>query len=71
MGRAGGGEVYCLRGEEVRDCLCCSPIACVWAAVLSGCRADLSHWLASVSSLLKCESNWGKLVEAKKHARDA
>lgn len=37
-----------------------------WAALLSGCQADLSRWLTFVSSLLKCDSNWGNLVQGKK-----
>lgn len=37
--------------------------------LLSGCQADLSRWLASVSSLLKCDSNRRNLVQEKKKQR--
>lgn len=49
-------DACCLWGEGVRNCLCCSPQACVEAAVLSRCQTDLSHWLASVSSFPKCDT---------------
>lgn len=32
------GEVYCLRGEGVSDCLHCSPTACVWAVSYQNVR---------------------------------
>lgn len=54
-----GEDACCLWGEGVSDCLCCSPQACVEAAVLSRCQTDLSHWFASVSSFPKREHNWG------------
>lgn len=54
-----GEDACCLWGEGVSNCLCCSPQACVEAAVLSRCQTDLSHWLASVSSFPKREHNWG------------
>lgn len=55
-----GEDACCLWGEGVSDCLCCSPQACVEAAVLSRCQTDLSHWLASVSrNVPKREHNWG------------
>lgn len=50
--------------KGMSDCLCCTPAVAFWAALLSGCQADLSRWLASVCSLLKRDSNWGNLVEA-------
>lgn len=65
--RKRGGEERetraCAR-RGMSDCLCCTPAVAVWAALLSGCQADLSRWLASVSGLLKCDSGWGNLVEA-------
>lgn len=66
------------RGEEERqtsarsrmtDCLCPTPAVAFWAALISGCQADLSRWLASVSSLLKCDSNRRNLVQEKKKQR--
>lgn len=39
---AGGGEVYCLRREEVSDCHHCSTTARL-GCFLSECQADLSH----------------------------
>lgn len=52
--------------SRMTHCLCCAPAVAFWAALLSGCQADLSRWLASVSSLLKYDSSWGNLVQEKK-----
>lgn len=60
MARAGGGGEVLLseRGRSERLPLLQSYSLCL-GCFLSECEADLSHWLPSVSSLLKCESNWG------------
>lgn len=58
MARAGGGVLLSERGRSEQLPLLQSYSLCL-DCFLSECQADLSHWLASVSSLLKCESNWG------------
>lgn len=55
-GAAGGGEVYCLRGEGVSDCLRCSPTARVWAVSYQNVRRTFPIGLPLLAACLNVKA---------------